>query len=262
MAAHAGSDTEEKEVNPIMSKPKKSAAPRGKSIDLNADLGEGMASDPEMMKLVSSANIACGFHAGDAETMLKMIALARGKRVTFGAHPGYNDRPNFGRTELAILPSAVVAEVVYQIGALLALGQSFEKDILYIKPHGALYHKACREREYAEAIVWAASQFELAVLGLPNSELEKEARDKKVHFYREGFADRRYDTQGQLISRDRPNAFISDPSEATEQVLRLIQEQGVQSICVHGDKPEAVQFTEALRSKLVEAGYEILPFIE
>ncbi|QVL33706.1 LamB/YcsF family protein [Telmatocola sphagniphila] len=230
-----------------------------KTIDINADLGEGESSDEEVLELVSSANIACGYHAGSAELMARTIGTALFRNVAIGAHPGYNDPTNFGRVELQLPIRIVKAELLYQIGALKTLAEAVGTSVKYIKPHGALYNQACRIPELAEAVAMVAETVKLPVLALPQSELEKACRDR-VPFFREGFADRRYDDRGQLVPRSRSDAFITDPAVAVEQALRLIEQQGIHSICIHGDNPQAVQFARSIRTSLERAGYQIRSF--
>jgi UPF0271 protein len=229
------------------------------SIDLNCDLGEGAPLDAEVMPLITSANIACGFHAGDPTIARETLRSAVAHGVSIGAHPGHPDREHFGRRELPRSPDQVFDDCVYQIGALIGLAKSVNGLVKYVKPHGGLYHQACRDEAYATAVIAAANLFDLAILGLPGSRLEEQARGR-VRFIAEGFADRRYLPDGNLVPRDRPDAFVDDPTEAVRQVQWLIRERGVGTICVHGDNPKALDFVRALRDALQKEGLEIRPF--
>lgn len=222
-------------------------------IDLNSDLGEGCPHDADLMPLITSANVACGFHAGDAETAHRTLALASRYGVQVGAHPSFPDREHFGRQEMERSAEQVVEDCLYQIGALAGLARMVGLPVRYLKPHGALYNMACREERYARPIVEAAALFGLPVLGLPGSRLEAACRGR-CPFVAEGFADRRYLPDGSLVPRSRPDAFLADPIEAVRQVIWLIEQRGVRSICVHGDNPQAVQFVKELRAALIAQG--------
>lgn len=228
-------------------------------IDLNADLGEGIGSDADLLPLVSSANISCGCHAGDPLTMWHTLRLAVEHHVHIGAHPGYPDRDHFGRRELERDSDHLFAELTYQIGALMGLAQTVGGTVGYVKPHGALYNQACRDIRYAVPIVAVAKHFGLGVVGLPNSELAR-ACEGQCEFFPEGFADRRYRDDGSLVPRSEPNAFVTDPDEALQQVERLITLQRIRTICVHGDNPRAIDFVRLLREALTRAGYPIQAF--
>jgi UPF0271 protein len=227
-------------------------------IDLNCDLGEGCGLDTELMPLITSANISCGFHAGDWQTALAALRLAQDHDVHVGAHPGYPDREDFGRREQDMREEEVYELCMYQIGALIGLTHTTEQPLTYIKPHGALYNQACRDDRFASPIVSAAQDLGLAVVGLPGSRLE--ALCVNARFVREGFADRRYQADGSLVPRAKSNAFIENPPEAVEQAQWLIREQGIQTLCVHGDNPQALTFVRALRTALTEAGFVIRAF--
>jgi UPF0271 protein len=218
-------------------------------LDLNCDLGEGCDFDAELMPLITSANIACGFHAGDATTAHAALRLAAKHGVQAGAHPGYGDRANFGRTELKRTEDQIFEECVYQVGALAGLALAENVTLRYLKPHGALYNQACREDAYARPVVVAAGVFGLAVMGLPGSRLEA-AASGRCEFIAEGFADRRYRLDGSLVPRTEPDAFVTDPDEAVRQAERLIRSQGIRTLCVHGDNPHALDFVRRLRSAL------------
>lgn len=228
-------------------------------IDLNADLGEGAGFDAELMPLVTSANVCCGLHAGGPTEAAKTLALAQRYGVTIGAHPGYPDRENFGRKELDLRNQDVVALTVYQLGALAALAASIKALVRYIKPHGAFYAQACRDRRLATLLVTTAAEYDLPLVGLPGSQLEIFAGDR-VAFIPEGFADRRYRPDGSLVPRTEPDAFVRDADEAVQQVEWLIRDRGVRTICVHGDNSEAVGFAKAVRVALLARGFTLRAF--
>jgi UPF0271 protein len=228
-------------------------------IDLNCDLGEGCLHDAELMALITSANIACGFHAGDPATARAALEAAARHGVQAGAHPGFADREHFGRRELTRTAQQVFDDCVYQVGALAGLARAAGLALRYVKPHGALYNMACRDAAYAGPVVDAAALFGLAVMGLPGSRLEA-ASAGRCPFVAEGFADRRYQPDGSLVPRTRPDAFVTDPAEAVRQAERLMREQGVRTLCVHGDNPQALAFVRALREALTRQGIVIRAF--
>jgi UPF0271 protein len=228
-------------------------------IDLNCDLGEGSGTDTELLPLITSANVSCGSHAGTPGVILTTLELAAAHGVTVGAHPGYRDREHFGRRELRV-PRRDLVELIHgQIIYLRTLAESAGVQIKYVKPHGALYNQACREDAYAEPVIAACELFGLPIVGLPGSRLQERAIGR-VQIFAEGFADRRYRRDGSLVPRDQPGAFVENPHDAVEQVRRLIADQGIQTICVHGDNPEAVAFVRAVREELLRTGAELRPF--
>ncbi len=230
-------------------------------IDLNADLGEGAGFDAELMPLVTSANVCCGLHAGGPSEIMETLALASEYGVAVGAHPGYADRANFGRVEQPLTAADVFPLCLFQLGALAALAQTFENSLRYVKPHGALYNRAMRDFDLARAIIEAAETFNsLPVVGLPKSQMELAANNRRYPFVPEGYADRRYRPDGSLVPRSEPDAFVHDPDEAVKQVEWLIRERGVRTICVHGDNPEAVAFTTAVRAALLARGFTLKAF--
>jgi len=228
-------------------------------IDLNCDLGEGSPSDSELMPLITSANVACGCHAGSPQISLKALRQAASHNVAIGAHPGHPDREHFGRRELDRPPEELYADLIFQISGLRALAGVAGTTIRYLKPHGALYHQACREARYAEVVITAARHFGLAIIGLPGSKLESISKGRCL-FFAEGFADRGYRPDGTLIPRDQPGAFIEDAQAAVRQVEELLG-KGVRTICVHGDNPKALEFTKAVRTQLLTLGHRLRPFI-
>ncbi len=228
-------------------------------VDLNCDLGEGAGLDAELIPLLTSANVSCGAHAGTEAEIAATLKLAARHGVTVGAHPGYPDRLHFGRRELAA-PTRDLLELVHnQLAYLRKLADSFGVSLKYVKPHGGLYHQACRDDSYADAIVSAAALAGLPVVGLPGSRLEYRSTGR-VTFFAEGFADRRYRPDGSLVPRDQSDAFIEDPADAVEQVRGLIRNHGVRTVCVHGDNPRAVEFVRTLRTELIRSGIELRPF--
>jgi 5-oxoprolinase (ATP-hydrolysing) subunit A len=233
-------------------------------IDLNADLGEGAGTDADLMPLVTSANISCGFHAGDPETVIRAIELASQNGVRVGAHPGYHDREHAGRRELPFERDQLLFLGLQQFGALRALADWIGVPVTYVKPHGALYHQVCRERPYADGFMHAVYGFfnpsRLPVVGLPGSVLHSLVTDCGSPFIPEGFADRRYRPDGSLVPRTEPDAILHDVKEVVAQVEWLVREKGVRTICVHGDTPGAVEFVRAVRAALQDAGHELRAF--
>ena len=237
-------------------------------VDLNADLGEGAGHDDELLQLVSSASIACGFHAGDPVSILGSIRVAREHGVAVGAHPSFADRENFGRKEVAPPPAEVFAIVAYQLGAFHALSTAAGVRLNHVKAHGALYNMAMRDEKLAEAIAHAVLTIDSSLLFFAPGEsiLERAARAVNLRVVREVFADRNYLSDGSLVPRTRPDALLHDPEEAALRVIRMLTEGVVRSvdgkdvevqgetICVHGDTPGAAAFVRALRSRLEEGG--------
>lgn len=228
-------------------------------IDLNADLGEGAGFDADLMALVTSANVCCGAHAGSPAVSGATLQLARAAGVAVGAHPGYPDREHFGRRELELSEYELWAECAFQTGGLVGLGAAERAGVRYVKPHGALYNRACRDRSVARAVVAAAALYKLPIVGLPGSALAAEA-EGVVPFVAEGFADRRYRPDGSLVPRTEPDAFVHEPGAAVTQVEWLVREKGVRTICVHGDNPDAVAFAKAVRAALLARGFTLKAF--
>jgi UPF0271 protein len=226
-------------------------------IDLNCDLGEGAGSDVEILPLITTANVACGFHAGDPGTAMATIEAAVKHGVRIGAHPGYADREHFGRRDLVRSEKQIFEECVYQIGALAGLAAAAAAKLSHVKPHGALYNQAVREAAYARPIIASAKVFDLPIMALPDSEVARTASERVIL---EGFADRRYRPDGSLVPRGEPNAMIEDSAEAAAQALRLSRQNGVRTLCVHGDNPRAIEFVRALRTALTSAGFTIQAF--
>lgn len=228
-------------------------------IDLNSDLAEGCGFDADLMPLITSANLCCGFHAGDAATALAALKLAQKNGVHVGAHPGHADREHFGRRELTLKEEEIFELVLYQVGALAGLAQAAGVRLHYLKPHGALYNQAFRDDHFARPIMAAAEILRLPVVGLPGSRLAAMCRTGSG-FIAEGFADRRYRADGSLVPRAAPDAFVDDVEEAVAQGQRLIAEQGIRTLCVHGDNPKALDFVRGLRAAFERRGILIRAF--
>jgi 5-oxoprolinase (ATP-hydrolysing) subunit A len=237
-------------------------------VDLNADLGEGAGHDDELLALVTSANIACGFHAGDADTMRASIEAARANKVAVGAHPSLFDRENFGRKELPVKPDEVFDGVIYQLGIFAAIAEAAGVRPNHVKPHGALYNMAVRDSALADAIGRAVARIDknLILFAPQNTELAQAGEKNGLQIAHEVFADRNYLNNGALVPRTRPDALLHDPEEAAPRVIRMLREGKVRSvdgvdvdvraetICLHGDNPEAVEFARTLRSRLEKEG--------
>jgi UPF0271 protein len=241
------------------------------TVDLNADLGEGAGYDLELLDFVTSANITCGFHAGDPSSILRSIRDAVEKNVSVGAHPSFLDRENFGRAEVTLPPAEVFAQVSYQLGAFSTLATAAGTRMNHVKPHGALYNMAARNPELADAIVQAILVVDpyLILFAPPNSALERAGEAAELGVVREVFADRNYLSDGSLVPRNRPDALLTDPNEAAKRVLRMLREGKVfsveghdvdvraETICVHGDTPGAVEFARNLQMELRDQGVAI-----
>ena len=228
-------------------------------IDLNCDLGEGFGNDFELLPLVSSINIACCRHAGSPGQVLELLQHAKNHKLNVGVHPGFNDPENFGRLESNLSEHQIFAECLFQVGALIALADFANIKLSHLKPHGALYHQASKSKTLADKIISIAERFQLAILGPPGSELQHSSKGK-VTFISEGFADRQYLDNGTLVPRNLPNAFIHDPIAAALQAQKLIQTTGIQTLCIHGDQPDAFHFVQKLRNQLEMLGIEIRAF--
>ena len=243
-------------------------------VDLNCDLGEGAGHDAELMPLITSANIACGAHAGDDATMRATVALARQHGVAIGAHPGFADRENFGRTEHKISPLDAKMLVYQQIQTLQAIAIRLGTYVRHVKLHGALYNMVSRDKALAEAVVDAiwVTEMDPVLFVLSGSELERAARaNEDFIVVSEVFADRTYQPDGSLTPRNRPDALVTDPQVAVTQVLRMVREGKVRAtdgtdvsiradtVCLHGDGPDAVAFARQVSAALLAAGVELKP---
>lgn len=230
-------------------------------LDLNADLGEGAGFDEQLMPLITSANVCCGLHAGGPAEMRATLHLAKRHGVAIGAHPGYAERDNFGRVEHHLTDNEIVALVQAQLDLLHETARELGLRVQYVKAHGALYNQACRDRRIAAAVVAAVRRDLLPILGLPGSELEAACRGQ-LTFVAEGFADRRYRSDGSLVPRSEDNAFVGDPDEAVKQVEWLMRDRGIRTICIHGDNPAAVAFAKTIRENLLSRGVNLKSFVD
>ncbi|MGV8986081.1 MAG: LamB/YcsF family protein [Cypionkella sp.] len=250
-----------------------------RTIDLNSDLGEGfgpwtMGDDAAMLRLVTSANIACGGHASDPETMYTTLRLAAEHGVVVGAHPGYNDREGFGRRIIPMTPAEIARMTAAQIGALMGVAALAGTQVAYVKPHGALANLAADTRDVAEAIVAAVRAISphLALLAISGTEVELAAKVAGHPVYSEIFADRGYLSTGRLVPRSRPDAMITDASQATDRLLAFLDTGlmpvvdgdpiplAAHSICIHGDSPHAVSMAQEIRARLSAAGVTFTAF--
>jgi UPF0271 protein len=247
-------------------------------MDLNADVGErtgadGLADDLAILDAVTSANVACGFHAGDAPTMRAICEAAVARGVRIGAHVGYDDRPGFGRRELDIPPPRLRDETIYQLGALAACATAAGGRLVYVKPHGALYSRCVADRAAADAVVEAATTLGLglAILGPPGSELLAAAVARDSAHTAEGFADRAYQGDGRLVPRTEPGSVLAADAALAQAVGlardgRVVTAAGgplalsVGSLCVHSDTPGAAGLARRVRRRLEQAGVEVGPF--
>ncbi|MDP9840903.1 LamB/YcsF family protein [Streptosporangium lutulentum] len=248
-------------------------------IDLNADLGEGfgiwrLGDDMALLDVVTSANIACGFHAGDPLTIRRTCAAAVDRGVMIGAQVSYRDLAGFGRREMEVDPEELCSEVLYQLAAVDGIARAMGGRVSYVKPHGALYNRICRDPEQAEAVVTAVADYDqgLPVLTLPGSVVHEIAAREGLTTVVEAFADRAYTPEGALVSRRSPGAVLHDPTEVAARAVRMATARTVtavdgsqvpvnaRSICVHGDTPDAVLLAQTVRDELVKAGVTLRAF--
>ena len=248
-------------------------------IDLNADLGEGfgvwrLGDDDAMLRVVTSANVACGFHAGDPAGLLRVCRSAAERGVRIGAQVSYRDLAGFGRRFIDVTTEDLVADIVYQIGALQGVAAAAGSAVSYVKPHGALYNTIVTNREQAAAVANAVHLVDatLPVLGMGGSAFFDEAARRGLRTVAEAFADRAYRPDGQLVSRREPGAVLHDPAEVAQRVVTMVTSGqvtaidgtqipvSVESVCVHGDSPGAVQIAAAVRDQLTAAGTDIRAF--
>jgi 5-oxoprolinase (ATP-hydrolysing) subunit A len=237
-------------------------------IDLNCDVGEGAGTDERILPLVSSANVACGFHAGDPATIRATVRLAKRFGVAVGAHPSYPDRLGFGRRALAASPEEVRDDVTYQVGAVLGFCRAEGVPLVHVKPHGALYNAAAQDPALAAAVCEAVRSIDpaLIVVCLAGSPMVEVTRGLGLRCAEEAFADRSYTTRGTLVPRTQPGAVIDDPEKVAEQVATLARERRLLSVegspvtvsadtvCLHGDTPGAVELAAAIRGRLDREG--------
>lgn len=248
-------------------------------IDLNADLGEGfgvwrIGDDEAMLGIVTSANVACGFHAGDPVGLLRVCRSAAERGVRIGAQVSYRDLAGFGRRYIDVDADELVADVVYQLGALQAIAEASGSTVCYVKPHGALYNTIVTDREQGAAVAEAVRMVDpaLPVLGMAGSAFFDEATRLGLRTVAEAFADRAYQPSGQLVSRREPGAVLHDPAEIADRVVTMVTsgrvtaidgtqiDVTVESVCVHGDSPGAVQIATAVRERLAAAGADVRAF--
>lgn len=246
-------------------------------IDLNADLGESfgsytMGDDAALLGVVTSANVACGFHAGDPSVLLRTCRLAAERGVAIGAHVSYRDLAGFGRRFIDIDAAELYPDVLYQIAAIVGVAQIAGTRVSYVKPHGALYNAIVHHHAQADAVVRACADFGLPLLGLPGSLALQLAADRGVGTFREAFADRGYRSDGTLVPRGEPGALLHDPGLIAARMVELVTTQSLiavdgsrvaieaDSLCVHGDSPNAVTTAQAVRAGLVAAGVELRAF--
>ena len=249
-------------------------------MDLNADLGEGfgrweLGDDDALLEIVTSANVACGFHAGDPLTMRSVCASARARGVRVGAQVAYRDLAGFGRRYIAYEPAELTADVLYQLAALDGIARAAGTSVGYVKPHGALYHAAAGDPGQAAAVAAAVAAYDpgLAVLSLPGSALLSAAAGVGLRGVPEAFLDRAYTPEGGLVPRGRPGAVIHDPAEVAARAVRMAVDGTVvaadgstvrvaaESLCVHGDTPAAVEVARRVRVALADAGVRVAPFV-
>ena len=229
-------------------------------IDLNADLGEGVTDDAGLLAVVSSANVACGFHAGDRDTMRAVCEEAVARGVAIGAQVSYDDRPNFGRVPRDVDADVLRQQVADQVGMLVAAAATAGGQVSYLKPHGALYHRVVHDEEQASAVL--AGSGSLPVLGMPGGALLRLAAAEGRVVHGEGFPDRGYTAEGMLVPRGQPGALIEDPDEIAVRAVRLVLAGGLASVCVHGDSPGAVVAASRVRAALLGAGFAVRAFAE
>lgn len=249
---------------------------QNRSIDLNCDMGESfgaytLGADGELMDLISSANIACGFHAGDPLVMRRTVRLARQHGVSVGAHPGFRDLVGFGRRELHGSTDEIYADMLYQIGALAAICRAEGVTLRHVKPHGALYNMAAARADLARAVAAAVAEYDRSLLlyALPGSELDRAGLAAGLRTVAEVFGDRAYNPDGSLLSRREPGAVLTDDDQAAAQVRQMVLEGSVtardgqrvgiraESVCVHGDSPHAVGFVRRIRAMLESEGVSV-----
>jgi UPF0271 protein len=250
------------------------------SVDLNADLAEGfgvweLGDDDAMLGIVTSANLACGFHAGNPVGLARTCRVAAGRGVRIGAQVGYFDLAGFGRRRIEVDPAELTADVIYQIGALTALARAAGSELGYVKPHGALYNTVVEHREQARALAEAVHAVDpgLPVLGLSGSVFFTEARRLGLRTVAEAFADRAYRPDGTLVPRGHPGAVLHDPATIAERALAMVNTGTVaavdgtmirievESVCVHGDSPGAVGIATAVRDRLLAGGVDLAGFV-
>ena len=250
-------------------------------VDLNCDLGESfgayvMGMDDKVIPFITSANVACGYHASDPVVMEKTVALCKTHGVSIGAHPGYPDLMGFGRREMRLTPAEAKAYMLYQIGALDAFCRAADMKLNHVKPHGALYNMAAKDAALSRAICQAIKEYDrsLVLLALAGSEMVRTAQEMGLSVAQEVFADRGYEEDGSLVSRLKPGAMITDEEEAIARVVRMVTEGRVtavtgrdvpvqaDSVCIHGDGEHALAFAKRIREALTSSGVRLMPLKE
>ncbi len=238
------------------------------AVDLNADLGESygrwvLGDDAALLRLISSANVACGFHAGDPATLWQTCRAATAAEVVIGAQVGYPDLMGFGRRFLDMSPTDLTAAVIYQIGALDGLARSVGSRVRYVKPHGALYNAVVDHEAQAAAVVAAVTAYDpgLPLVGLPGSALLTTGAARGLRTVTEYFLDRNYTAAGRLVDRREPDAMVTDPALAAERAVQAVRDGVAESLCTHGDSPGAVAMARTVRGALETAGIAIAPFV-
>jgi UPF0271 protein len=230
------------------------------TIDLNADLGEGFPNDAILLTLVSSTSVSCGAHAGGRDSILRTLQTAVERGVRIGAHPGYADRAGFGRRNQVVSSDQVKELIVEQVGELANFANEVGATIDFVKPHGALYNQAQVESEIVDGVIAAVRTLGLPVLALPDGLLARSAAAAGIRIIAEGFPERRYDASGRLVPRDRTDAILNDPQDVTDQVVRLAR-KGMQTLCIHGDDPRAVEKARVVRDTLERSGIAVAPWL-
>jgi UPF0271 protein len=235
------------------------AAPR--TIDLNADLGEGYPNDRALLGFVSSASICCGAHAGSRDVIRQTLRDARACDVVVGAHPGFPDREGFGRRDQAMPAAAARVLIREQVAALTTLANEAGVSVRFLKPHGALYNQAQKQEEIARGVVAAAVDLGLPLLGQPGTLAAILALEHGVRYVSEGFPDRRYRADGSLVPRNEPGALLNDPDEMRTHLVRMVAGGRVETLCIHGDNPRAVANADLVRQVLENHGITIQSFV-
>jgi UPF0271 protein len=231
-------------------------------IDLNADLGEGCPHDRALLGMVTSASICCGAHAGSPEVIGQTLRDARACGVSVGAHPGYPDRAGFGRRDQQFTAEAVRALILEQVASLGALAAEVGVPVRFLKPHGALYNQAQRQDEIARGVIAAAVELSIPLLGQPATLLDKLAAERGVCYIAEGFPDRRYRDDGSLVPRSEPDAILHQPGEMEAQLLKLVAQGRIATLCIHGDDPRAITNATLVRRFLQTQGIVIRTFVD
>jgi 5-oxoprolinase (ATP-hydrolysing) subunit A len=233
-----------------------------KSIDLNADLGEGFPNDGALLELVTSASICCNGHAGSPDMIQQTLDQAAARGVVVGAHPGYQDREGFGRRDQEMTWKEVRALILDQLGIINTLAAEAGLTVRFLKPHGALYNQAQRQSEIALGVIASVDgEFPMPLIGQPGTLLEQLAVSRSIPYISEGFPDRRYRDDGSLVPRTEPDAILHDPADIEAQVLRLVEEGRAATLCIHGDDPRAVANAELVRQALTRRGISIRNFL-